>query len=109
MSSSVEMVEESLEYLEHLLSNLPDTVPSAGNIYDFRGFLPDPTLVELFGTREAAFNNALEVMFAPQGRIAGPNPFTLIDKGPGLVAVVPVLRDFIKEFPQSAILRKWVE
>jgi hypothetical protein len=98
------MVEESLESLEHVLSNLPDMVPSPGNIYEFWGFLPNPGLVELFGTWEAALSNALEVMFAPQGHIAGPNPFLLIDQGPGLVAVILVLLDFIKEFPQSAIL-----
>ncbi len=104
-----ETVEDSLEYLKHLLSNLPDTVPSAGNIYDFRNFVPDPELVELFGSREAALNNALEVVFAPRGRLAGPNPFILIDQGPGLVAVVDVLRNIINEYPQSAILQKWVD
>ena len=52
MSTSVE---ESLANLKHLLSNLPDTVPSAGNIYDF-GFLLDTMLVELYGTRKAALN-----------------------------------------------------
>jgi hypothetical protein len=41
------------------------------------------------------------VAFAPQGRVPGPNPFTLIDQGPGLVAVVDVLQSFIDEFPQS--------
>jgi hypothetical protein len=38
------LVEDSLTYLKHLLSNLPGTVPSTGNIYDFQGFLLDPRL-----------------------------------------------------------------
>ena len=104
-----EMVEDSLEYLKHLLSNLPDTVPSAGNIYDFHNFVPDPELVELLGSREAALNNTLEVVFASQGCLTGPNPFILIDKGPWLVAVVDVLQNIINEYPQSAILQKWVD
>jgi hypothetical protein len=85
-------------------------VPCHGtSLYDFRSFEPDPQLVELYGTNEAAVNNVLEVTFAPQGRTDGPSPFSLLDQGPGLVAVVDVLCRFICEFPQSVILKKWLE
>lgn len=99
----------SLEYLRHLLSNLPNTVPHSGNLYDFRNFAPDPDAVEKYESREAAVNHALEIAFSPLGRRDGPCPFDLLDQGPGLVAVVDVLRDFLVETPGSAVLRKWVE
>ena len=70
MSASVE---DSLTYLEHLLSNLPDTVLSTGNIYDFQGFLSDPRLHSTMCWKSRTYCT---------------EP---IDKGPGLVAVVPVL------------------
>ena len=101
-------ISHDLQYLRHLLSNLPDTVLH-GDIYDFRNFEPDPQLVELYGTNEAAVNNVLEVTFAPRGRVDGPSPFPILEQGPGLVAIVDVLQRFITEFPQSAIMKKWLE
>ena len=50
---------ESLTYLEHLLSTLPDTVLSTGNIYDFQGFPPDPTFVDGLGATRRIWRDLL--------------------------------------------------
>ena len=49
--------------------------------------------------------------FAPKGRrdTSAPCPFELDECGPGLVAVVEVLRAALNEQPDSAILKKWVK
>ena len=76
-----EDVSHDLQYLRHLLSNLPDTVPCRGtSLYDFHSFELDPQLVELYGTNKAAVNNVLKVTFAPQGQTDGPSPFSLLDQ-----------------------------
>ena len=105
-----EDVSHDLQYLRHLLSNLPNTVPCCNtSLYDFCNFEPDPQLVELYGTNKAAVNNVLKVTFAPQGWTDGPSAFLPLDQGPGLVAIVDVLCRSICEFLQSAILKKWLE
>jgi hypothetical protein len=100
---------DTLEYLRYLFTNLPDTIPSYMSLYNFQNFTPDPEKVELYGSKEGALNNALEVTFAPRGRQEGPNPFMLKEKGPGLLAVVDVLQQFSDDFPTLAIIQKWVE
>ena len=63
-----EDVSHDLQYLRHLLSDLPNTVLCCNtSLYDFCNFEPDPQLVELYGTNKAAVNNVLKVTFAPQG------------------------------------------
>jgi hypothetical protein len=99
---------EALKQLRLLLAQLPDTIPFSDDIYNFTNFSPDPEKVELYGSNEAAVNNALEITFAKSGRNPGPCPFRLEEQGPGLVAVVGVLETYLIEFPQSAILHKWV-
>ena len=82
MSTSVEA---SLASLEHLLSNLPDTVPSAGNIYDFRGFLPD--------TYDATANSDIEEI-----EIAEPSGETFSIAADVDMSVVE-LRDMVSDKP----------
>jgi hypothetical protein len=99
---------EALMRLRMLLAQLPDTIPFSNDVYNFTNFSPDPEKVDMFGTNKAAVNNALEITFAKSGRDPGPCPFPLVEQGPGLVAVVGVLECYLIEFPQSAILHKWV-
>ena len=54
--------------LSHLLEFLPLSESPNGAKYNFQYYIPDPEKVELYGTTEAALNNALEVTFAPNGR-----------------------------------------
>ncbi|KAH7904147.1 hypothetical protein BJ138DRAFT_976740, partial [Hygrophoropsis aurantiaca] len=97
-----------LTVLRTLLSELPDTLPLGDTFYQFRGYVPDPEKVEMYGSREAAFNQTLEVTFAPKGRSDGLCPFLLQERGPGLVAVVDILQDILNEFPESVLLHKWI-
>jgi hypothetical protein len=101
--------DRALDRLQILLNNLPIPLPTSFAMYDFIYFSPDPEAVELYGSEEAALNNVLEATFAPKGRKVGPCPFELLEKGPGLVAVVEVLRDVLTKCPTSAIMAKWVE
>jgi hypothetical protein len=99
---------EALKQLRILLAHLPDIIPFSDDVYSFTNFSPDPEKVDLYGTNEAAVNNALEITFAKYGRDPGPCPFQLEAQGPGLVAVVGVLETYLIESPQSALLNKWV-
>ncbi|KAG2754086.1 hypothetical protein P692DRAFT_20721415, partial [Suillus brevipes Sb2] len=93
--------------LETALSHIPDNIPLGNQRYNFEHF-SDPEKIELYGTSEAAVNQELEVTFAPKGRRddSAPCPFEFEERGPGLVAVVKVLRDVLHEYPNSAILQK---
>ena len=109
---SVKSIDGSLRRLETLLSHLSDChIPLGNQKYNFVGFSPDPEKIDLYGTSEAAINHELEVSFGPKGRRddSAPCPFELEECGPGLIAVVKVLRDALHEQPGSAILKKWVK
>ncbi|KAG0709396.1 hypothetical protein DFH29DRAFT_1075086 [Suillus ampliporus] len=99
-----------LSHLRTALAQLPHSIPLGNSKYNFEHYAPDPERVELYGSTEAALNNVLEVTFAPRGRKdeSAPCPFEFQERGPGLVAVVDVLTAALNEFPNSALLRKWV-
>ncbi|KAI9567107.1 hypothetical protein HD554DRAFT_1025776 [Boletus coccyginus] len=102
-----------LDHLQLVLSHLPDSILFAENSaqrYDFQFYEPDPEKVELYGTTEAALNNALEVTFASNGRRGDDAPcrFEFLERGPGLVAVVDALEHELHKTPGSAVLQKWV-
>jgi hypothetical protein len=92
--------------LRHYLMHLPTSLPNTSNTYTFQTFTWDPEKAEDFGGIDAAVNHALEIAFCPQGRKRG--SIVLKERGPGLVAVVDVLAMHIKNFPNSAVLQKWV-
>jgi hypothetical protein len=94
-----------LESLKKLLQNLPATVPDTKQHYFFDTFTPDPESVDDRGT-EGAVNHALEVAFSPtMGRA---EPIVFKERGLGLVSVVETLRTYLKQFPESVVLQKWV-
>ncbi|KAG2147585.1 hypothetical protein DEU56DRAFT_697114, partial [Suillus clintonianus] len=102
-----------LARLETALCHLPDNIPLGNQKYNFEHFSPDPEKIELYGTSEAALNHELEVTFAPKGRRdnSAPCPFEFAERGPGLIAVVKVLRAALQVCPDSAILpvQKWMK
>ncbi|KAL5536596.1 hypothetical protein ACEPAF_419 [Sanghuangporus sanghuang] len=102
---SPEELEIQLNRLHNVLSSLPSSLPCSSNNYYFIGFGPDPDILDLVGSVPGAVNNALENAFAPMGRING---ITLLERGPGLVAVVDVLRGYTKDFPTDVVLQKWI-
>ncbi|KAI0069879.1 hypothetical protein K474DRAFT_1713828 [Panus rudis PR-1116 ss-1] len=104
---SLDEIERELSKLAALLRGIPKTaVPCGRQHYAFENFRVSPEDAEEYGSEEAALNCTLEVTFCPGGRKAGPP--VLREQGPGLVAVTNVLRHYIREFPTSVILQKWV-
>ncbi len=96
-------LEACLSQLRRCLEELPRGLPD--NMYNFQHFEPSEEDVDKYG-RQGALNHALEVTFCPGGRQQG--PFSLAGRGPGLLAVVDVLSKYTAEFPQDAMLQKWV-
>ena len=83
---------------------LPASIPTANQFYDFRAFGLSSGEVQAYGP-EGAVNHALEVAFCPFGQ---ENVITLKERGPGLEAVVDVLRKYNSEYWGNAVLQKWV-
>jgi len=108
--NNVERNDARLSHLRTALAQLPDSIPLGNSKYNFEHYATDPDKVELYGSTEAALNNALEVTFAPRGRKdeSAPCSFEFQERGPGLVAVVNVLAAALDQFPNSALLQKWV-
>ena len=98
-----------LRYLQHLLETLPDNLPyqsAEKSCYRFQEFALPEDCVEDLGV-EGAANRELEVRLGPR---TGPgDTFVLSERGPGLTALVAVLKNYTKDFPKSVILSKWVE
>jgi hypothetical protein len=66
--NNVERNDARLSHLRTVLAQLPDSIPLGNSEYNFEHYAPDPDKVELYGSTEAALNNALEVTFAPEVR-----------------------------------------
>jgi hypothetical protein len=113
--TDLDRITRSLNHLRTLLSHLPESLPLSESPdrakYNFQYYIPDPKKVELYGTTEAALNNALEITFAPNGRKGNDAPcrFQFAEHSPGLVAVADAIETELGVTPSSAILRKWVE
>ncbi|KAJ8515594.1 hypothetical protein ONZ45_g6996 [Pleurotus djamor] len=101
--------EKNLDRLARLLKSLPKDIPCGSLKYNFQDWQPDPEEVADYGDEASVLNRRLEITFAPGGRKGGTRPFTLIEQGPGLLAVVGVLRQYLRSDPGSAVLSKWVD
>jgi hypothetical protein len=97
---------KKLTELRQELTHLPDSLPDGSTFYSFENFAWDLEKEEEYGSVESAVNHAFEITFCPLGRKSG--PIILKGQGPGLVAVVDILEQHTKAYPQSAILQKWI-
>lgn len=96
--------DSELQILCRYLQNLPPSLPLPQcSKYNFRNFILDESWVEDEGL-EAAVNRELEILFG--SRAAG--YLILREQGEGLWAVVDVLEQYISQYPESVILKKWV-
>lgn len=102
---SPEELEIQLCRLHNVLSSLPESLAYSSQHYFFENFAPDPDAVEYTGSIEEGVNKALENILAPKGRI---DSIELRERGPGLVAVVNVLRKYTKDYPTNVVLQKWI-
>lgn len=101
---SQEQIRARLVYLRKSFDALPAALPEAA--YSFDNFAISEEDSEE-RSRIGALNHHLECTFCPQGRASG--PFILRGRGAGLISLVDILASFISEFPEDAILQKWVE
>ncbi|OCB87760.1 hypothetical protein A7U60_g5083 [Sanghuangporus baumii] len=101
---SPEELEEILQELTRQLTCLGSNILDGSNHYNFQNFAYDPSEAADIG-EEGAVNHTLEVILAPKGRGKG---IEFKEKGPGLMAVVDVLRYYNKKYEGNAVLQKWV-
>ncbi|KAL5512313.1 hypothetical protein ACEPAG_3305 [Sanghuangporus baumii] len=99
-----EELEEELQELTRRLTCLAGNVLDGNEHYNFQNFVYDATEADDIG-EEGAVNHALEVILAPKGR---GNGIEFTEKGPGLTAVVDVLRYYNNKYERNAVLQKWV-
>lgn len=95
-------LEDKLQDLSRLLSSLPADIKEGREHYNFDFFWPDPELLDDIGPA-GALNHALEITFKRKEGI-----ITFKEKGPGLTAVVDVLRNYNQISVGNAVLQKWV-
>lgn len=102
-----------LDYLVLLLSNLPGTIPTSSKTYQPECYAPADEWIENIGCVKGAVNRQLEVVFgARQSPDGKPRVVTFQEQGPGLLAVVDVLRAQLLGAPPSpsdGLLIKWLD
>ena len=104
-----------LNKLRLLLDDLPNQLPwklvngpDQSRYASLVGFQPDDELVEMTGSRAGALNVHLERMFGYAARSTGDGILPIMERGPGVCAIHDVLKDYCTEFPNDAVLKKWV-
>jgi hypothetical protein len=90
-------------YLNNLAGSIPCPAPGCSQ-YHFETFAPDPEWVTDIG-EEGAVNRELEVRLG--SRAAG--PVVLKERGPGITALPDTLERYLTKYPDSVLLRKWLE
>jgi hypothetical protein len=98
-------VKTDLDKLRLYLSHLPATLPlqPADSVNSLQFFALDPGWVNDIG-EEYAVNRQLEVCLGSRAH----GPIQLKERGPGVVAIADILEQYLKEYPGSVILRKWL-
>ena len=100
------MSEHKLQRLEKYLCSLPNalaTKPSSESHYNFENFEPDVDWREDLGL-VGAVNRQLKIQLGTCAN--GPIEFT--EQGPSVEALVSVLNQYTKDFPNNLLLGKWV-
>lgn len=107
-------VSQRLLGLQHILQNLPSSLPEPDiyhSRFQFVDYVPDPEDVDMVGTPEGAINRALEITFGWEARLKGLLPIE--ERGRGICSLVDVLRAYQQccQDPESgdAILAKWID
>jgi hypothetical protein len=90
-------------YLNNLSRSIPCPAPGSSQ-YRFETFAPDPEWVTDIG-EEGAVNRELEVRLG--SRAVG--PVVLKERGPGITALPVALERYLTKYPDSVLLRKWLE
>ena len=80
---------KQLSYLQHLLENLPNSVPFCDLQSTQFSFSVSRDEIEDFGDQTSAINHRLEVVFGSRRDTGGIVPID--ERGPGICAVIPVL------------------
>ncbi|KIJ59093.1 hypothetical protein HYDPIDRAFT_162797 [Hydnomerulius pinastri MD-312] len=96
-----------LHKLKVYLDQLPDSLPfknEAESDYGFDFFGTDQTDEEDIGVK-GAVNRQLEIRLGHRNN----GPVRLMERGPGITAVVSVLDTYLTELPASIILKKWLD
>ena len=96
-------LKDQLDELRLCLRALPSDIPiPRESKYKFSDFSPDADWIVDAG-EVAAVNRELEVRLG--SRING---HKLVERGPEMEAVVPVLKTWVEKYPGDIILEKWV-
>ncbi len=107
-------VQEKLATLELYLKSLPenklpsplDSEPPEETAYPgLLYFSPDPDWINDVG-KEGAVNRELEAALGVRNDL---NIFPIKERGRAIQALVPILRQYLLEFPNSVLLRKWLD
>ncbi|KIJ23610.1 hypothetical protein M422DRAFT_275773 [Sphaerobolus stellatus SS14] len=104
-------IQTRLGTLRGVLDGLPTSLPliePSKSKYSFVGFEPDPDLVEETGCISGAINKTFEIIFDWKSRMEGDRIIPIMERGPGIAAVVDVLEAAISKEPGDAVLEKWV-
>ena len=103
-----------LAELRHLLSSLPpeSKLPwvdkgKHSHYAIFLDFALDPELMEKIEDEVGVFSEQFKSVFGWQTRSQGEGLVPIEERGPAICAVVDVLREFHKRYPDNEVIMKW--
>ena len=98
---------QQLARLQHLLENLPDSPPYHDAQSTGYHFSISDDDIEEYGDENSAINHMLEVTFGPRQDTNGIVPIR--ERGPGICAIVPVLKKCSATNPADACITLWID
>ena len=90
--------------------NLPPTLPLLNvSRYDtFLTFDLDPEILDKTSDEVATLGEQLEYIFGSKSRTSGDGIIAILERGKGICALQPILKEFHEKYPENNAMKKWV-
>lgn len=110
--ASHEDMADVLERLEVLLTQLPTTLPCKDEAHSkyssFLSFSINPNILERTGDECGAFSEQMKDIFGWRSRTTNDGIVPIFERGPVVLAMVPAFRNFLAQYPDNNVVKKWI-
>ncbi|KAF8597429.1 hypothetical protein BDV93DRAFT_513341 [Ceratobasidium sp. AG-I] len=106
MARPLSTYSSQLKRFRSALSSLPSTLPYGSSIYDFRNWIPDPELREVYGAECSVLNAHLEIVFGLRAQVS----LSFLERGPGIESLADLFTRYLDgDYSEKPVVAKWLD